>query len=237
MSTVLQSDVISSLSKDEIIRDFAQSERKAQAARPVGGWTKRTVDVTIAVCALVALAPIMLMVAAAIYFTMGGPVVFAHKRIGFNRRVFKCYKFRTMVTNAEEKLALHLATDPEAARMWQESQKLINDPRVTWLGRILRKSSLDELPQLFNVLLGDMSCVGPRPVVAAELQRYGQSVNSYLRARPGVAGIWQVSGRSRRSYAERVAMDRYYVRHWSLGMDIKLLAKIIPAVLRFDEAA
>jgi exopolysaccharide production protein ExoY len=149
MSTVLDNNVISSLSKDEIIRDIAQSEYDAQAARPVGGWKKRTLDVTIAACALIALAPIMLMVSALIYFTMGGPVVFAHKRIGFNRRVFKCYKFRTMVTNAEEKLALHLATDPEAARMWQESQKLINDPRVTWLGRILRKSSL-ELPQLFQ---------------------------------------------------------------------------------------
>ena len=158
----------------------------------------------------------MLLVAAAIWLFTGGPVVFAHKRIGYRGRAFVCYKFRTMAGNAQELLEKHLAENPEAAREWQATRKLSNDPRTTALGRFLRKSSLDELPQLLNVLNGDMSLVGPRPIVPDELTHYGRSARAYLCARPGITGMWQTNGRSSVSYRARVACDRFYARHWSL---------------------
>ncbi|WP_088347483.1 MULTISPECIES: sugar transferase [Rhodomicrobium] len=207
------------------------------AGAPIGGAAKRIFDITIAFTTLVLMAPLMLLIAALIYATTGGPVFFAQRRIGFNRATFSCYKFRTMVTDADARLKLHLATHPEAARAWQETQKLKYDPRITWLGHILRKSSLDELPQLFNVLLGQMSCIGPRPVIAEELQRYGEHAQDYLRAKPGLTGMWQVNGRSSTSYAHRVNCDRFYVRRWSLLLDFIILFKTIPAVLKFDETA
>ena len=205
--------------------------------RPLGGHAKRAFDLAVAVAMLVVTAPIMLMVAALIRVSMGGPVIFAQRRIGFNGQSFVCYKFRTMASDAEALLERHLASDPEAAREWRETQKLANDPRVGCLGRVLRKSSLDELPQLFNVLRGDMSLVGPRPVVPDELRRYGRYAIVYAKARPGLTGMWQTSGRNRVSYRARVARDRYYVRNWSLWLDFVLLLKTIPAVLKFDQTA
>lgn len=204
---------------------------------PVGGTLKRAFDIAVASITLILMAPIMLMIAALIYATQGGPVLFAQPRVGFNRKMFRCFKFRTMVTDANERLKQHLATNVEAAREWRETQKLKNDPRITWLGQILRKSSLDELPQLLNVLRGEMSCIGPRPVVADELQRYGLHAHEYVRARPGLTGMWQVSGRSNTTYDHRVNCDRYYVRRWSFALDIKIMFRTIPAVMKFDETA
>lgn len=204
---------------------------------PVGGTAKRAFDIFVAATTLVLMAPIMLMIAALLYFTEGGPVVFAQPRVGFNRKMFRCFKFRTMVTDANERLAQYLATNEEAAREWQETRKLKHDPRVTWLGHVLRKSSLDELPQLFNVLRGEMSCIGPRPVVADELQHYGAHAHDYVRARPGLTGMWQVNGRSKTTYQHRINCDRYYVRRWSLALDIQIMFKTIPAVMKFDETA
>ena len=202
---------------------------------PVGGVVKRAFDVTIASTTLVLMAPIMILIALLILVTTGGPVFFVQQRVGFRRRLFGCRKFRTMVVDAGDRLTAYLAEHPAAAQSWRETQKLRNDPRVTWLGRILRKSSLDELPQLFNVLRGDMSCIGPRPVLWDELARYGSHATEYARAKPGLTGMWQVNGRSNASYAHRVKCDRYYVRRWSVGLDLGILFKTIPAVIKFDE--
>ena len=206
-------------------------------AQPLGGFTKRLLDFVLATAILIVAAPIMLVVAALIRVIMGGPVLFSQQRLGFNGRVFICYKFRSMAVDAGELLRRHLAADPEAAREWAETQKLRNDPRIGWLGHVLRKSSLDELPQLFNVLRGDMSLVGPRPIVIDEIWRYGRHAHIYFRARPGLTGMWQTSGRNRVSYAIRVARDCYYVRKWSLWLDLVLLVKTVPAVLNFDQTA
>jgi exopolysaccharide production protein ExoY len=204
---------------------------------PVGGVRKRTLDIAIALLVLALLGPLMILIAVAIRFCMGGPVIFHHERIGLNGRMFVCFKFRTMARNADQILRAHLADNPSAAREWQETQKLRHDPRVGFFGNILRKSSLDELPQLFNVLRGDMSCVGPRPIVPAELGRYGAHARTCFRARPGITGLWQTNGRNRLSYAERVALDHYYANHWSLWLDMILLLKTIPAVLRVDNTS
>lgn len=205
------------------------------ADAPVGGIVKRAFDVTIASTTLILMAPIMILIALLILATTGGPVFFVQQRVGFKRRLFGCLKFRTMVVDAGDRLAAYLAEHPGAAQSWRETQKLRNDPRVTWFGRILRKSSLDELPQLFNVLSGDMSCIGPRPVLQDELARYGEHDADYARAKPGLTGMWQVNGRSNASYAYRVKCDRYYVRRWSVGLDLGILFKTFPAVIKFDE--
>lgn len=204
---------------------------------PVGGWPKRAMDIAIASAALLLASPVMIAVAVMIKMLTGGPALFAHRRIGFNGKPFKCYKFCTMVRNAEAALEAHLAGDPEAAREWAESRKLKRDPRVTALGRLLRLSSLDELPQLFNILCGEMSCVGPRPVVSDELERYGALLPDYLAARPGLTGLWQVTGRDDVDYERRVRLDSQYVRNWSLRSDVVILLRTVFAVLRFEQAS
>lgn len=205
--------------------------------RPLGGWPKRLVDIVVACTGLAVAWPIMAMVAIAVRLSDGGPAIYAHDRVGFGGRSFRCYKFRSMILDSDRMLEEHLARDPEAAREWEESRKLRNDPRVGPLGRVLRKSSLDELPQLYNILRGDMSCVGPRPIVAAELERYGPFLGYYLRSRPGLTGIWQVTGRSSTDYASRVSLDSQYVRTWSLWADLVILCRTAVAVIRTKEAA
>ena len=206
-------------------------------SRPVGGRCKRILDFLLSLFALIILSPLMLLIAVLIKVTMGGPVIFYQERVGYANRLFKCYKFRTMVTNAEQILDEVLANDQELALEWKETQKLAKDPRVTLLGRVLRKTSLDELPQLFNVLIGDMSCVGPRPILRTEVRRYGVHSLDYLRARPGVTGIWQVSGRNSLGYDTRVALDTLYVGSWSLLVDIVILVKTLPALMRSGETS
>jgi exopolysaccharide production protein ExoY len=189
------------------------------------------VDIIVAIAALAFLSPLLLVVATAIKVAMGGPVMFSHRRIGCNGVTFECYKFRTMVADAEAILNRYLAENPDAADEWSRTRKLRQDPRVTMLGHFLRKTSLDEIPQLFNVLRGEMSCVGPRPIVASELAMYGPHAIEYLRARPGMTGMWQVSGRNDVAYDQRVNLDATYVRSWSLGIDFLILLKTIPAVI------
>lgn len=218
-------------------QDEAASRDGTSQLQPLGGWPKRLIDLLIAGTALILAAPVMLIIALLIRMTCGGPAIFAHNRIGFNGRTFKCYKFRTMVANADQALASYLADNPQAAEEWQENRKLKNDPRVTLLGQMLRKSSLDELPQLFNVLRGDMSCVGPRPVVADELERYGPDACEYLRTRPGVTGLWQVTGRGTTDYARRVFLDSHYVRNWSVRADVAILVWTIFAVMKFNQTS
>jgi exopolysaccharide production protein ExoY len=208
-----------------------------QELAPVGGAIKRALDIAITLLVLTLLAPLMALIAVAIRLCMGGPIIFRQERIGLNGSTFVCFKFRSMVRNADQILSDYLTANPNAAREWQETQKLRNDPRVGFFGNILRKSSLDELPQFFNVLRGEMSCIGPRPIISAELGRYGAHARTCFRARPGITGIWQTSGRNRLSYAERVALDHYYVNHWSFWLDMLLLLKTIPAVLRVENTS
>jgi exopolysaccharide production protein ExoY len=166
--------------------------------------------------------------------TSPGPALFRHKRVGFNGKHFDCLKFRTMVMDAPERLQRLLKSDPLAASEWAANRKLKDDPRVTAIGAILRKSSLDELPQLFNVLKGEMSIVGPRPVTDEELQRYTTSMGAYLACRPGITGLWQVSGRSSTTYDKRVACDAFYARNWSMALDAKIVIVTIPSLLVSD---
>ena len=203
---------------------------------PIGKTLKRAVDILISAIALIAAAPLFLAIALLIKITTGGPVFYSHPRVGFQGRKFGCLKFRTMIETSEAALLALLENDPVSLSEWRVTRKLRRDPRVTPLGHILRKLSLDELPQFINVLRGDMSCVGPRPVVEEELEKYGMSAASYKSTRPGLTGLWQVSGRSRTSYKRRVALDRYYATHWSLALDIVILLRTIPAVLRYEDA-
>ena len=160
----------------------------------------------------------------------GSPVLYRHRRIGRFGREFECLKFRTMVRDAEEQLESLLLSDSDARAEWERSHKLTNDPRVSCLGRFLRKSSLDELPQLFNVLRGSMSLVGPRPICNEELPDYGEAIDVYRQMTPGITGSWQVHGRSSTTFSERVAMDKRYFSERSLLTDFKILLKTIPVV-------
>jgi len=219
------------------LRETVSAGTPASEPRPVGGAPKRLMDVAIASVALVLASPVMVAVAACTLATGGGPIIFAHRRIGFSGKPFYCYKFRTMRPDAAQALERYLADNPEAAREWRERKKLKHDPRVTLLGKLLRVSSLDELPQFVNVLRGEMSCIGPRPVVADELQLYGGSAADYLSARPGITGLWQVSGRNSIGYADRVLLDSQYVRDWSLRRDLMILLRTVFAVIRVDRTS
>jgi exopolysaccharide production protein ExoY len=200
----------------------------------VGGTSKRSVDVLLAVVALLLLVPLFLAVAAMIKLSGGGPVLYSHRRVGCNGKTFGCLKFRTMVEDSDTVLKRYLAANPAAAAEWQSTRKLKHDPRVTPLGAVLRKTSVDELPQLINVLRGEMSLVGPRPISAEEIAAYGAKINDYFAARPGLTGVWQVSGRNNVAYEHRVALDSDYVQNWSLGRDVVIIARTIPAVLKAD---
>jgi undecaprenyl-phosphate galactose phosphotransferase len=198
-------------------------------AQPLSRLLKAAFDEFVAALCVLFLAPLLAALAVAVRLD-GGPAFYRHRRIGEGGRAFYCMKFRTMVPNSDEVLNRVLAADPAAAAEWAATQKLRNDPRVTRVGRFLRKSSLDELPQLFNVLRGEMSLVGPRPIVQAEIARYAGEIEYYYEAKPGITGLWQVSGRSDTSYDRRVRLDVWYVRNWTLWHDIAILMKTIPAV-------
>jgi exopolysaccharide production protein ExoY len=191
---------------------------------------KRTLDVAGAVLGILFLSPLLLVVATLVKLTDGGSIFYGHKRVGRYGREFRCWKFRTMVQNGDEVLERHLADNPEARQEWLATRKLQDDPRVTRVGGVLRKLSLDELPQLLNIVTGEMSIVGPRPVVSDELRYYGSHAHCYLRARPGLTGLWQVSGRNDVSYDARVAFDRQYVENWTFVSDLSIIARTIPAV-------
>ena len=192
---------------------------------------KRIFDLVCTICGGLLILPIVAIVALLVAIDNRGNVIFAHRRIGKDGKEFPCYKFQSMVPNAQEILQDYLAKNPEARREWEESFKLTDDPRVTKLGGFLRKTSLDELPQLWNVIKGDMSLVGPRPIVRKEIERYGEYFREYSMVLPGITGMWQASGRSDTTYEERVAMDTWYVRNWSVWLDIMYLAKTFTAVI------
>lgn len=192
----------------------------------------RLFDIAVAASALILALPFLVLLAVAMQIDSPGPLLFRHRRIGLGGKTFPCLKFRTMHVNAAEMLREHLATNAAARAEWQAEFKLRNDPRITRLGRIVRKLSLDELPQLLNVIAGDMSLVGPRPIIADEVERYGQFFDDYCSVRPGLTGIWQISGRNDISYSQRVALDCYYARNKSVWMDLGVLFGTVPAVLR-----
>lgn len=191
----------------------------------------RTLDLAIAVPALVLLAPLMLVVSLAILIEGQGPVLFRHQRVGFQDKRFFVLKFRTMCVQGDDVLAQHLLTSPQALQEWNADHKLRDDPRVSPLGKFLRKSSIDELPQLVNVIRGDMSIVGPRPIVEDEIVKYGAFFDAYCAVKPGITGIWQVSGRNDISYQRRVEMDALYARKKCVSLDLKIILATLPAVL------
>lgn len=178
----------------------------------------------------VCISPILICIAIWIYKDSPGPIIFKHMRVGKDGKIFPCYKFRSMCVDAKEKLEELLQNDPEARAEWERDFKLKHDPRITKSGAFLRRTSLDELPQIFNVLKGEMSLVGPRPIIKDEMERYGNHIDDYLMVKPGIAGIWQCSGRSDTTYQERVQMDSWYVRNWSVWLDIMILWKTLEAV-------
>lgn len=194
------------------------------------GVYKRTLDVTASLIAIVLLSPVLASVAIMVKICDGGPILFRHRRIGYGGKTFECLKFRTMKTDAELRLQEWLLNNPVAAEEWSATQKLKYDPRLTPIGKSLRRSSLDELPQLFNIFRGDMSLVGPRPVVAEEVPRYGRDIAHYYSVRPGLTGAWQVNGRNDVSYAERVRLDTEYCTTWSFTKDLTIMLKTVPVL-------
>jgi Undecaprenyl-phosphate galactose phosphotransferase WbaP len=192
---------------------------------------KRPFDMLVSGALLTALFPIMALISVAIKLGSRGPVFFGHERIGKQGNTFKTWKFRTMRVNSRETLDTWILENPAAREEWARSGKLQNDPRVTTIGKFLRSTSLDELPQLWNVLRGDMSLVGPRPIVEEEIERYGEDYKVFSRAQGGVTGLWQVSGRSSTSYNERVMLDTFYVQNWSIWLDLSIMIRTIGAVL------
>lgn len=196
---------------------------------------KRTIDIVGSILIIILLSPVLI----TLYLLIkkdGGDAIYGHPRIGRNGKKFNCLKFRSMVVNSQEVLEHLLATDPEAKAEWDKDFKLRNDPRITKVGAFIRKTSLDELPQLFNVLKGEMSLVGPRPIIKDELERYEKDVDYYLMAKPGMTGLWQVSGRNDVDYDTRVYFDSWYVKNWSLWNDIAILFKTVNVVLKRDGA-
>ncbi|MGO4389218.1 sugar transferase [Microvirga sp. 2YAF29] len=211
------------------ISGLALSDADHLARRQAG---KHIIDIAIAAVGLMCIIPLLLLIAAAIKFDSAGPVFYRQVRIGRFGRPFTCFKFRSMVVNADVLLGQYLRANESALLEWSQKQKLGSDPRVTRVGDFLRRSSLDELPQLINVLLGQMSLVGPRPIVESEMTKYGDAIGCYLSVKPGITGLWQISGRSDCSYDERVALDTAYVTDWSLSNDFIILVKTIPVVLQ-----
>ena len=192
---------------------------------------KRFFDVCIAAMSILFFLPVFVFIAIALFWSDGSPIYFRHSRIGRDGKKFDCLKFRTMVKDFDEQLRKLLESDPERRKEWNETHKLRNDPRIRPIGAILRKSSLDELPQLINVLRGEMSIVGPRPIVTEEIFRYRDSFSTFASVRPGLTGLWQVSGRSDTSYGYRVALDIEYVRSVSLAQDVSILIRTVGVVL------
>lgn len=215
--------------------NIQQSEEIKEALKKIDiyQYVKRASDIVISLIALVVLSPVFLLIAVLIKKESDGPVFFIHKRIGKNGEKIGIYKFRTMVQNAED-LIKHFT--PEQMKEFKENFKLENDPRITKIGKILRKTSLDELPQLINILKGELSLIGPRPVVEDEVEKYGKNKSKFLSIKPGLTGYWAANGRSSVSYNERMKMELYYVDNVSLKLDIKIFFKTIASVFKKEGA-
>ena len=191
---------------------------------------KRAFDIVASMTALILLSPLLMPIAIAVKLD-GGPALFRQSRIGKDGRPFSCLKFRSMAVDAEERLQRMIASDPKVRAEWEANYKLRNDPRITMIGKFLRKSNIDELPQLINILRGEMSVVGPRPVTEPEIKRYGDAAQAYQRVRPGLTGLWQTNGRNDTSFEERIQLDAWYVRNWSLWRDAVMIARTVREVV------
>ncbi|MEN6474423.1 MAG: undecaprenyl-phosphate galactose phosphotransferase WbaP [Syntrophaceae bacterium] len=207
-------------------------EMEDRLARKRNRAMKRVFDGMSSLAAMLMLAPIFLIVIVLIKIDSKGPAFFGHNRIGRGGRQFTCFKFRTMVVNAQEVLEDMLAHDARARAEWDKDFKLKHDPRITRIGNFLRRTSLDELPQLFNVLKGEMSLVGPRPIISEEVPKYGDKARYFFKVTPGITGLWQVSGRNDLTYDERVLLDEYYAKNWSLWLDIEIIIRTFGAVFK-----
>jgi lipopolysaccharide/colanic/teichoic acid biosynthesis glycosyltransferase len=196
-----------------------------------GEFSKRLFDIGFSLTVLILLAPVYLLLALLIALSSPGPIFYVQERVGKNYRRFNCIKFRTMVNNADEVLIEMMQTCPQVREEFEDSFKLKYDPRITWIGRFLRVTSLDEFPQFWNVLMGDMSVVGPRPLVVQELPKYGSHIDRVLMIRPGITGLWQVSGRNDIPYPQRVRIDLYYVNFRHFWMDMWIVFKTVGVVL------
>lgn len=198
---------------------------------PVPRFLKSMFETVLALIALLLLWPLFILLSIAVKFSGKGPVFYVSERLGLNGKTIKVYKFRTMHSDADTRLEKILSESPAKTREWKEQFKLRNDPRITTVGRFLRKTSLDELPQLWNVLKGDMAIIGPRPIVQEEVSKYGPNYELLQKVRPGMTGLWQVSGRSKVSYERRVALDVHYIMNWSIWMDYYILLKTLPEII------
>jgi len=217
--------------------DDVYSDDEAEGSPNGEGFSaKRIFDIVVASLALVFLAPLLIVVALLIRMQDGKKALYSQPRYGFRGETFQCFKLRSMVPNADQKLQDVLDSDPQARLEWDLTRKLTNDPRITPLGKFIRATSIDELPQLLNIIRGDMSIVGPRPIPLYERSKYGEGFEQYCRVRPGLTGIWQTSGRSNVSYTERVEMDKTYVQTQTFLGDIWIIIKTVPAVLMSDGA-
>lgn len=210
---------------------YDAGEPRNQDRRAPSDALKRVMDLALAIPLALFLIPVLLLIALAVYIDDRGPVIFRHTRRGKDGKQFTCLKFRSMVTDAGPRLDALLASDPALRREWEATQKIKDDPRLTGIGGFLRRYSLDELPQLWNIIRGEMSIVGPRPIIAEEVRRYGEDIAHYDAVRPGVVGLWQINGRNDTSYAERVALDVEYARTRTIFMDVGILLSSIPAIL------
>jgi lipopolysaccharide/colanic/teichoic acid biosynthesis glycosyltransferase len=199
--------------------------------RRLSQFIVRLADIAISLAALLFLAPALIAVAIGVKLQDGGPIFYGQSRIGLDGKLFKCFKFRSMLVDADARLKQLLESSYSARLEWETDHKLKDDPRITTFGRFIRKTSLDEFPQLWNVLRGDMSLVGPRPIVNAEVVKYGRSFRNYISVKPGITGLWQVAGRNDVTYFRRVAMDRLFARKKSVGIYFSILCMTVPAVL------
>jgi lipopolysaccharide/colanic/teichoic acid biosynthesis glycosyltransferase len=202
-----------------------------KTAHPFSAFIIRALDIMISVAALLFFSPVLLVVALVVKFQDGGSFFYSQRRLGLGGREFACHKFRSMLVDSQARLEQLLATDADARAEWARDHKLKQDPRITAFGRFIRKTSLDEFPQLFNVIKGDMSLVGPRPIVRDEIKKYGRTFPIYASIKPGITGLWQISGRNNISYARRVAMDRYFAGRCTVGFYLYILVMTVPAIL------
>lgn len=227
---VVNGEIVENLS---IMNLPTKEEKQIQKRDTVYRVVKRVIDVTIASIAMIVLSPIFAIIAIAVKLESEGPVFFKHTRIGKDGKIIKLYKFRSMVINAEE---LIKSFTPEQMKEYKENYKLTNDPRITKIGKFLRKTSLDELPQLINIIKGDLAIIGPRPVIAEELKKYGDNIDKFLSVTPGLTGYWAANGRSNTTYEQRMQMELYYIDNMSLKMDIQVFFKTILSVVKKEGA-
>jgi len=230
------SDVANGWARHQQFEGLAGMQIQQNLMLPLPRLTKRCMDLVASIIGGILLLPLLFYIAVAVKMSSRGPILYGHDRIGKDGRHFRAWKFRTMFENSSDVLEYYLEQHPELRQEWEKDHKLRRDPRVTRIGRFIRKTSLDELPQIWNVIRGEMSLVGPRPIVTAEISKYGPYFGLYTMVTPGITGLWQVSGRNKTTYEERLQLDAYYVRNWSPWLDMYLLIRTIRIVLLADGA-